>query len=160
MPKVMMMCGKLCSGKSTRAEQLRKENGAVILSVDEIMLALFGPDAGEKHDEYVTRIQSWLFRKSLEILDSGVNVVLDWGFWTRQLRESAVRFYAGKGIDYEFHYIAVDDEEWHRRIERRNQAVLDGRSDAYYVDEGLAAKFQSVFEPPDPEETDRHWVRS
>ncbi|MBO7661895.1 MAG: ATP-binding protein [Clostridia bacterium] len=160
MPKVMMMCGKLCSGKSTRAERLRKENRAVVLSVDEIMLALFGPDAGAKHDEYVARLQSWLFGKSLEILDSGVDVILDWGFWTRKLRDSAVQFYAGKGIDYEFHYIAIDDEEWRRRIDRRNQAVLAGQSGAYYVDEGLAAKFQSVFEPPEAEETDRHWVCS
>ena len=47
MAKIYLMCGKLCSGKSTRAEQLRREHRAVLLSVDEITLALFGQDAGE-----------------------------------------------------------------------------------------------------------------
>lgn len=55
MPKVVMTCGKLCSGKTTYAKKLQKESKAVILSVDEIMLALFGQDAGEKHDDMCVR---------------------------------------------------------------------------------------------------------
>lgn len=35
MPKVYLMCGKICSGKSTHAEELRKSQKAVVLSVDE-----------------------------------------------------------------------------------------------------------------------------
>ena len=41
MPKVIMMCGKICSGKSTHAEALRKANKAVVLSVDEGLAAKF-----------------------------------------------------------------------------------------------------------------------
>ena len=48
MPKVIMTCGKICSGKSTYAQKLRLEYSAVILSVDEITLALFGNEAGRK----------------------------------------------------------------------------------------------------------------
>lgn len=40
--KVILICGKRCSGKSTYAERLRDKNNAVILSVDEIMLGVFG----------------------------------------------------------------------------------------------------------------------
>ena len=32
MPKVIMTCGKICSGKSTYAQKLRLEYSAVILS--------------------------------------------------------------------------------------------------------------------------------
>ena len=39
MPKVIMICGKLCSGKSTYAKKLQQEGKAVVLSIDEIMLA-------------------------------------------------------------------------------------------------------------------------
>ena len=53
MPKVLIMCGKICSGKSTYAEKLKFENKAVILSVDELTLALFENQAGEKLDFYV-----------------------------------------------------------------------------------------------------------
>lgn len=55
MAKVFLICGKICSGKSTYAEYLRTENTAVLLSVDEIMLALFGLYAGNKHDEYTEK---------------------------------------------------------------------------------------------------------
>ena len=40
MARVFLVCGKLCSGKSICAETLKKEHKAVILSVDEITLAL------------------------------------------------------------------------------------------------------------------------
>jgi len=53
MPKVIMTCGRICSGKSTYARKLREEYNSVILSVDEIILALFGNDTGEKHDVYI-----------------------------------------------------------------------------------------------------------
>ena len=37
--------------KQPHSESLRKK--AVVLSVDEIILALFGQDTGKKHDDYV-----------------------------------------------------------------------------------------------------------
>lgn len=51
MAKVFLICGKICSGKSTYAEQLRVKNKtAILLSVDEIMLSIFGQYIGERHD--------------------------------------------------------------------------------------------------------------
>ena len=154
MPKVIMTCGKLCSGKTVYAKKLRKERGAVILSVDEIMLAVFGQDAGEKHDEYTAAIKRYLYQKTLEIIDSGSDVILDWGFWTKEERGYARSFFALHGIVSEMHFIDIDDFEWRRRIEKRNQEVFAHGVDAYYVDEGLAEKFNAVFEKPDPSEID------
>ncbi|MDE6745031.1 MAG: ATP-binding protein, partial [Oscillospiraceae bacterium] len=57
--KVILICGKICSGKSFYAERLRKEHGAVMLSVDEITLSLFGQHIGEKHDEICERTQKY-----------------------------------------------------------------------------------------------------
>lgn len=39
--KIYLICGKICSGKSTYSQKLRDEHKAVILSVDEITLVLF-----------------------------------------------------------------------------------------------------------------------
>ena len=105
MPKVIMICGKICSGKSTYAEKLRKDNKAVILSIDEIILALFGQDAGEKHDDYVAKTREYLYQKSLEIIESGIDVILDWGFWTKEERACARSFYGSNRISNELHYI-------------------------------------------------------
>lgn len=159
MAKVIMTCGKICSGKSTYAEKLRVKYHAVILSVDEIMLALFDQNVGEKHDEYVERIEKYLFHKSLDVLNIGVNVILDWGFWTESERNFAKEFYASKNIDYEFHYIDVSSETWRMRLDKRNKEIMAGAIDAYYVDDNLAAKFNSIFEPPKEEEMDV-WVKA
>ena len=157
MPKAVMICGKICSGKTTYAEKLRNAGKAVVLSVDEIMLALFGQYAGEKHDEYTAKTKDYLYKKSLEIIGSGADVILDWGFWTKEERVRARSFFGLNSIPNEFHYIDVDDGEWHRRIEKRNQDTLARKTDAYFIDDGLAAKFDSLFEKPDPSEIDL-WV--
>ena len=153
-PKVIMTCGKICSGKSTLAQKLRLEYKAVILSVDDITLALLGQDPGGKLDGYVEKLKAYFFEKSVEITETGTNVVLDWGFWKKAERDQARKYYTDRGIAFEFHYIDISDEEWERRLKKRNAEVTAGRTSAYYVDDGLKAKFASMFEPPDESETD------
>ena len=154
MAKVTIICGKICCGKSTYAERLRAERRAVLLSIDEIMLAMFGQYVGDKHDEYVERTEKYLFNKSVEIVGSGIDVVLDWGLWTKEEREYAKEFYQSRNIECELHYIDISDEIWEERRNKRNEAVLMGEADAYYIDDNLAAKFGAIFEPPTEEEID------
>ena len=150
--KVYLMCGKICSGKSTHAAELRRLHHAVVLSVDEITLALFGQDVGEKHDEYVARAERYLYEKSIEILREGISVVLDWGFWTKEERDYAKSYYGSNGIDWEFHYIDISQREWQHRIEKRNRDITEGKASGYFVDDGLAAKFEAIFEIPEENE--------
>ena len=157
MAKVYILCGKICSGKSTYSQKLRKSQKAVILSVDDITLTLLGQNGGDTLDVYVEKLEQYFFQKSVEIVETGINVVLDWGFWTKTERDFAKQFYGSRGIEYEFHYISINDEEWYRRLEKRNKDVLEKKSDAYYVDEGLAEKFKSIFEIPGKDEIDV-WV--
>ncbi len=157
MAKAFLICGKICCGKSIYAERLRVENKAVLLSVDEIMIAVFGSYVGDKHDEYTEKIQNYLFQKSVEIIKSGMNVILDWGFWSRCKRSTAREFYTVRGIECEFYYIDVSDEVWKERIAHRNELVLKGEKAAYIIDKNLMAKFVSLFEPPSEREIDI-WV--
>ena len=154
MAKVFLICGKICSGKSTYSEKLRKEHGAVLLSVDEITLNLFGQHCGDEHDNYVERTEKYLFEKSLEILEVGVNVILDWGFWTKEERDFAKQFYKSHNIEYEFHYIDISDEVWNQRLAKRNAEVLKNETSAYYIDENIAKKFSNIFCKPETEEID------
>ena len=156
MAKVIMTCGKLCAGRSTYAEKLCRERNAVLLSIDEFMLAIFGQDAGEKHDEYASAIEKLLLEKSAEIVSAGVNAVLDWGFWTREKRRYAREFYGSRGIDSELHYIDISGDVRKRRIESRNASVSAGKLGAYYVDEGLMKKCDDLFEPPESDEINVH----
>lgn len=154
MSKVIMLCGRLCSGKSTYSATLRDELGCVVLSVDELMIALLGRETGAMHDEYVRRAKQYICGKAADIARAGADVVLDQGFWTRAERDSAREFFASRGVDCELRYLRITDEEWERRIAKRNAEVAAGRSDAYYVDDGLKAKFTAMFEEPTEDEAD------
>ena len=158
MAKVILICGKLCCGKTTYAAQLRSQNNAVLLSIDEVMLTIFGQYAGDRHDEYAERTKKYLFAKSLEILETDTPVILDWGFWRKAERDFTRTFYISRNIPCEFHYIDIADETWKARIAKRNAAVLAGEADAYFVDDNLAAKFEGRFEMPSRDEIDV-WVK-
>ncbi len=157
MAKAILICGKICSGKTTYARRIQAERCAVLLSVDEIMLALFGQHSGEKHDVYGRGIKRYLLQKSLEFLEVGVDVVLDWGFWSKAERRCTRAFYAARQIPCVFHYLDVPASIWAERLQKRNTAVLQDGAFGYVVDAPLAAKFQACFEAPEREEIDV-WV--
>ena len=155
MAKVIALCGKICSGKSTLARQLRDEFPAVVLSPDELTLGLFDGNLGGQHDAMGARIHVYLLNKAAEIVHAGANVVLDSGFWKRADREHTARFFADRGIVLEWRFLDVDDETWRRNIAARNESVLQGKESAYFVDEGLLQKCLSLFEAPSNDEFHR-----
>lgn len=154
MSKAILICGKAGCGKTTYAHKLMKEHPAILLSADEIMLALFGNDAGDMHNYYAERTQKHLYRKALEILGQGIDVIFDWGFWTCSSRDAARKFFLDAGYISEMHYITISDDDHRRNLEERNKAFIDGDHTAYYIDEETAAIFNSRFEEPSEEEYD------
>ena len=153
MAKVIMLCGLICTGKTTYARKLCRADKAALLSVDEITLALFGDDIGDKHDIYVERAEKYIFEKAAELAETGIASVMDIGLWTRREREEAIGYLHGRGIECEIHYVSVPHKEWLKRIEKRNAAVRAGECSAYYVDDGLAEKCLGLFEPPEEDES-------
>ena len=128
MAKVMLLCGKICSGKTTYCNRLREMGRAVLLSCDEVESRLFHQSLGDRHDAVAADIKGYLRQKAAEIAAAGCNVVLDWGFWTRAERADISRFFQDQGVPYEWHYIAVSPEAWQRNIAARNAAVLAGET--------------------------------
>ena len=155
MSKVYLICGRICSGKTTYSRKLCSEKNAILLSVDEIMLSLFDQCCGEKlHQEYEKRIKNHLFDKSLEIIEKGFDVVLDWGFWTKEERDFAKNFYKSRNIDCELHYIEIDDETWEYQLNKRNNEILENKTKAYFLEHTRALEFASMFEKPDSGDVD------
>lgn len=154
MAKAILICGKICSGKTTYAEKLAKQENAVVLSSDELMLSLFDPLLGDRHDEISKRANSYLKNLALKLIGAGMNVILDWGFWTREGRKEISAFFAERRVAVQWHYVDVSDEQWMRNIDRRNREVAEGRTQAYFVDDGLLNKLISRFEAPEDAEID------
>ena len=149
--KVILICGLLCSGKSTYAKELSKREQAPVLSCDELMLAMFDERLGDDHGRISAKAQAYLYDMAVQLLKLEIPVILDWGFWTKQSRLEADKLFQEQGIPVEWHYVEVTDEMWRRNIEKRNAARTPG---TYFVDENLMQKCLARFEPPEREEMD------
>lgn len=152
MAKVFMICGQICSGKSTYSEKLKNEINAVVLSSDEIMLSLFDEQLGDKHEDVAKKCQAYLYDLAQKIVNANTNVILDWSSWSKEGRKKIIEFFKSKNIEVEMHYIKVDEEIWNAQIEKRNLLVQDGKIKCYYVDANLKEKSRNLFEEPDTDE--------
>lgn len=155
MSKIYLICGKICSGKTYYAKQLKEKHNAVILSTDEATFDLIDNEQGEFYNVFAARVNNYLKKKAAEIALAGASVILDWGFWTKKDRADISAYFAERNIPFEWHYIDIDDEAWKKNITERNAKVSSGNGGSdFYVDEGLLAKVNSLFEPPQRTEMD------
>ncbi len=146
--EVILICGKICSGKTYLAKRLCDEKNALLLSCDELMLTVFDPNLGDDFDRVSKKCMDYLFKKAACIAKSGINVILDWGFWKRKDRDEAKAFFKEEDIKTTLYYIDVENEQWLKNIQKRNSEVQEGKTTAYYVDENLLIKLESAFEVP------------
>lgn len=152
MGRVTAVCGKICCGKTYFCNELIRKRGGVLLSCDEISTMIFRQQLGDKHDETMLLVKEYLHKKAAEIAQAGCDVILDWGFWQREERRAAAQYYRARGVELEWHYISISDDDWFRNITERNRKIESGISQDYYIDEGLLKKALSLFEAPEPDE--------
>ena len=155
MAKLLCICGKIGCGKTYYANRLKEQEHAVILSTDEVTYDLTNNQQGDGYDEFAIRVNLYLRKKAVEIVNEGCTVILDWGFWTKENRKEIKRYGENNGVLVEMHYIDIDDKTWYENIEKRNNEVISGNGgSSFYVNEGLLNKVSSLFEIPEKEEID------
>ena len=155
MGKVILICGKICSGKSYYSKKIKKSLNAVIISPDEATYELINNEQGEFYNIFFDRLNKYLTKKVGEIAKAGANVIFEKGLWSKKEREQIVKYYKKNGIECEIHYVCVDDETWKQNINERNKMVKEGNGGSnFYLDEGLMQKLESMWEEPTKEEID------
>lgn len=155
MSKIIAICGKICSGKTYYANQIKEKENAVILSTDEVTYDLTDNKQGENYEKFANRVNDYLMKKSVEFVNIGCNIILDWGFWTSTIRKETTNYYKSKNINIEWHYIDIDDKSWEKNIEERNKRIKEGKGGSdFYIDEGLKKKILEKWEKPNKSEID------
>ena len=155
MGKVIITCGKICSGKSYYSRQLKDELNAVIISPDEATYDLLNNEQGEFFDIFSKRLIKYLTKKAGEVAQAGANVILERGLWSKSERKEVRDYYKQAGIDCEIHYVCVDDETWKQNIAERNKRIQEGNGGSdFYLDEGLMRKLEFLWEEPTEDEYD------
>lgn len=144
------MVGLPCSGKTTWARQLEEEFGALRLTPDEWHVTLFGQDADDiKHDERHDAVERLMWQVARQVLARGVDVILDFGFWSAAERLDFRARAAALGATTIIHYAAATPEQLLDRLARRN---ADLPSNTFAIRPEALRAWINRFEPPTNEE--------
>jgi len=93
-------------------------------------------------------VEAELKARLLDLVSTGRDVVLDFSFWSRRMRDDYRRLLEPSGVVPETIYLAVDRETVLQRIRARRGAHADDIA----LSEALAARYFDHFEPPDDTE--------
>lgn len=164
MAKVIILCGRIASGKSYYANKLKEQRNAVILSVDDLMLRLSDSCLGQQHDDTARRCELYFYDLTEQMISNGIEVVIDYGYWSRKDREEAKEHFRKRGIKAELHYIQISEELRLRQLEIRNERLIAERKNdtgrVYIIDEPLRQRLDAKFEEPSQEEVDELITRT
>jgi predicted kinase len=141
-----LMVGLPGAGKTTTARALAEQHRALRLTPDEWMIPLFDDnDAGGARDVLEGRFVT----TALELLRLDVDVVLDFGLWSRDERAALHHLAAGAGARCRSVHLPVHPDEQWQRVRARAGTV--GRSTFAMTREDLDG-WRLRFEPPDQAE--------
>ena len=114
-PTLVLMVGLPGTGKTTVARQIEAD-GALRLTKDEWVKALHG----QANPETATAVvEGRLIAIALRALELGVDVVVDFGLWSREERTALRQAGADVGARVELRYLELDPAEQRRRLDRR-----------------------------------------
>ena len=150
MPAAHLIHGYLGVGKTTFARQLERNIPAIRFSHDEFMVRLYGDNPPiEQFAVFYWRIHEQVEEIWLRCLELGLDVVLDFGFWTRQERDATRTKIIALGAEARLYRLTCPEDEAWRRIEKRN-ANLQG---SLLIVRNTYEVFKERFAPLDPAET-------
>ncbi|MGH3364713.1 MAG: AAA family ATPase [Nocardioidaceae bacterium] len=146
MSRVIFMCGPSGSGKSTYARRLERE-GMIRLSYD-VEMWRRGISTVPLPPDVRDEIEAGLRARLLELVAADADVVLDFSFWSRRMRDDYRELLGATGVVPETIYLATDRETVLSRMRTRRGS----HSDDYVLTEELVAQYFDHFEPPTPAE--------
>ena len=140
------MVGLPGAGKTVWARELAAEHGALLMSPDPWMLALFGQVQPEGKRDVV---EGRLIGLAMQALRLRLGVVLDFGLWGRDER-SALRWIAASlGANCQVVYMPVERDEQLARVRTRWERTPE---QTFPITEAELDAWRAQFEVPDADE--------
>jgi hypothetical protein len=124
MPTVHLIHGYLGAGKTTFAKKLAEEVKGVRFNPDEWMARLYGEDPpADQFAERLERVFALLDDQWVRVVRCGVDVILDYGFWTRASRDAARQRAAAVGAACRLYFLQCLDATARARCRQRNSSL-------------------------------------
>jgi len=148
---LIFFCGKMGAGKSTYSKKLADEIGAVFLSEDEWLSAIYPEEINDFNDyiKYSSRLKPLLKKHVQKILNSGVTVVMDSPGNTIKQRVWFKEIFSNENIPHKLIYLKADNELCLRRLEKRRQMMPER---ARFDTEEVFHHVTSFFQAPEDDE--------
>ena len=149
-PTLHLVCGKIAAGKSTLVNELGRRPGTIVLREDYWLARLY-PGEQNTLADYVrnsTRLRSAIATHLVDLLRSGLSVVLDFPANTPGSRAWMRTLFEGAGCAHRLHFLDVPDEVCRARLRQRNES---GEHEFIVSDEDFDL-FTAHFVPPAADE--------
>ena len=143
-PTVHLMVGFMGFGKTTAAHKLAAEIPAVCLTHDEFMVKLYGRNMPyEQFHQNYQKVDVVLWDLAAKIIATGTDVIMDYGFWSHDNRETAYQRAKKLTENVVFHVFDCDMATAKQRILQRSQ----NNPDELYIREDEFDTLARQFEP-------------
>lgn len=149
MATLHIMVGLPCSGKTTKAKILEKEYNALLLTTDKWHVKLFGNDVDwENHDKIHGIIEKIIWEVAERVLVLGNDVILDFGFWSKEERIFWKNKAKELGINFKMHVMNISEEELFKRLNIRNKDPKE----SFIIPKEKMEEYIKIFQPIEQDE--------
>jgi predicted kinase len=154
-PTIHLVAGSTGAGKTTFSMKLADEQGALRLSIDEWMTALFGPDQPAQIEfawmmDRVNRCEAVMWTVAADAARRGLGSIIDCGLTRADHRRKWADLAREAGLPVVLHHLDVPVEERWRRVEQRN--TEQGETYRLTVTREMFDFVETLWEPPTAEE--------
>jgi predicted kinase len=147
-PTLFLTVGLPGTGKTTAARRIESEHGALRLTKDEWMKALYGRDNPAAASDV---IEGRLIQIGMRALELGISVVIDYGLWSKDERSALRQAAADIGAAVVICYFELTPTEQRRRLDQR---LAEGPHDSWPMSDQELSAWASTFEVPTSAELD------
>ena len=149
MATIHLICGFMGFGKTTFSNRLAQQLPAVRLTHDEFMVDLYGRNMtdAEFHARYKC-VDDILWKLAEKIIQSGTDVIMDYGFWNKETRKQVQAKAEKITRDVIWHQLVCDIAVAKMRVLRRTQ---EDQSELF-IDESCFNEKLRQYKPISPDE--------
>lgn len=148
---LVFFCGKMGSGKSTKAQIIAKEMHAILLSEDEWLATIY-PDEIVDFESYIkfsSRLKPLIKNHVQSILSKGVSVVMDFPANTENQRQWIKDIFSEHGIPHKLVYLEASNPLCLKRIMQRR---ITNPERQHFDTEEIFLQVNRYFQPPSDNE--------
>lgn len=149
-PIVYVMYGFIGAGKTTFAKELEEKSGAVRITKDEWLIRLIGNDPTiDGFEEYDSKICGLSRDVASQLVEKGIDVIIDEGFWAKEQRVELRRRIDAIGAKEVLYYVDTPIETIRERILGRNFNLTE---DSFKISRVMLDNYLRYWQPPSEDE--------